>query len=1271
VAIRKPKASPTNIAAMDPRTIADQISKAYGQNSDLRQAAEAKVGLDWRVGDVILDLYQVNGILGEGGMGKVYRVHHLGWDIDLAVKSPKPEQLKQAGGSENFIRECETWVDLGLHPNIVSCYYVRTLGGIPRVFAEFVDGGSLKDWIDQRRLYQGGGSAVLERMLDVAIQSAHGLDFAHTQGLVHQDMKSANVMVTMDGIAKITDFGLAKARGASGASPMIGGQSILVSSGGFTPAYCSPEQALHAPLTRKTDIWSWGLSVLEMFAGEVTWMAGQAADETLSGYQETGPEDDNIPVMPGGMVELLHQCFRKEPDERPRDMGEIIARLQEIYSQNIGHPYTRQAPLTTVLEADSVSNKALSLYDLGRMPEAEALWQSNLERNSGHLESTYNLGLVRWRASKIDDAALLRDLGSMAFATGDWRGAWSISQVHLERGDVEQARKIIDAQAIGSPESPEIAILIRHLRGLSNDGRSLLRTYTGHQEEDNGEIVAVCLSEDGRQALSAYKRIRAEKYASIIYFWDTETGNCLRTLPIKQFINAICLSPDGRYTLSGGGDGIQLWDLATGVCERDWYPHGYIAPSISMTPDNRFAVFVRRHDSNICLWDISAQECIREFAGHTGRVDALCLSPDGRYILSGSHLENREIGKKGSDRTMRLWDVATGKCLRSWEAWKGHNNGVTSLAISGDGQYAVSGARDCTVKLWELSTGRCLQTFGEHHNVVNSVAMSQDGKTAISGSSDGVMKLWETSTGRCLRTFFHNSKSVNLVSISRNGEIALSGCEDRSVRVWSLNSGYRYVAPLMVAKIVATDNAAKVKKLIETARQAQATMDVSGEIHALRQARSIPGYEHNPEVMHEWSNLYSRARRTTFRGGWLVRTYGVNPELGPVAIDMNNFVDPCLTAIRMSEDGEIALVLDNNNDLSILNMASGEYEWILVHFGYSFSKAIQLNWDGRLALAVMRSSSGDAISIWETASGYRLAHFHCNKVDVASASFTPNHKLIISATLDIGEGEEGFTNLAIGHNIVRLWDIDSGKCRRMLKGHETDVKCIKMGNDGCHVLSGDGYGELKYWDASTGKCLWSIAAHIKHINSLDISCDGRFGLSGGDDQTVKEWDLLSGNCLRTFSGHTNVVNSVCLDAGGRYGFSGSKDSTIKVWDLETGLCVRTLTGHKHPVETIHISGDGRLLFSLGDGKIFKWILDWDLDDSEPVDWDERARPHLNNFLALHSGRNIFGGWKRPSWRKSDFEKFLLTLRYAGYGRLKVEGVGAELKRSARHWAGQK
>lgn len=110
---------------------------------ETRPASEHRAGTEWHTGDVILDLYEVKDILGEGGMGKVFRVRHKEWNLDLAVKSPLPHLMASENAVKNFVSEAETWVNLGLHPNTVSCYYIRTIDDIPRVSAECVENGSL------------------------------------------------------------------------------------------------------------------------------------------------------------------------------------------------------------------------------------------------------------------------------------------------------------------------------------------------------------------------------------------------------------------------------------------------------------------------------------------------------------------------------------------------------------------------------------------------------------------------------------------------------------------------------------------------------------------------------------------------------------------------------------------------------------------------------------------------------------------------------------------------------------------------------------------------------------------------------------------------------------------------------------------------------------------------------------------------------------------------------------------------------------------------
>lgn len=301
---------------------------------------------EWHSGQTVLDDFVVERVLGEGGMGKVYLLKSRTTGMCFAVK-----RSKGLSGVErrNFLAELQTWIDLPEHANLVPCRFFRTVGDEVLIFAEYVEGGSLKDWIDSRKLYEGGAEKTLERILDTAIQFAWGLNCVHELGLVHQDVKPANVMMEKDvhvavqGLkVRVTDYGLARARAAAGERYVPGlGQSILLSSGGHTPAYCSPEQADGRKLDRRTDVWSWGVGVLEMFQGRVTWQSGRVAAQALESFLENNGEEEGIPAMPKSVAGLLEGCFRENPAERWQSLEAVAQKLRGAYQDVVGTEYVR------------------------------------------------------------------------------------------------------------------------------------------------------------------------------------------------------------------------------------------------------------------------------------------------------------------------------------------------------------------------------------------------------------------------------------------------------------------------------------------------------------------------------------------------------------------------------------------------------------------------------------------------------------------------------------------------------------------------------------------------------------------------------------------------------------------------------------------------------------------------------------------------------------------------------------------------------------------
>ncbi len=1044
--------------------------------------AEAQIAAEWQVGETLLDLYEVTGLLGEGGMGKVYKVHHKGWNTDLAVKSPRSEIFSTAGGKENFIREAETWVNLGLHPHTVSCYYVRTLGDIPRVFAEYVEGGSLQYWIRTRGLYEGGPEKALERILDIAIQFAWGLDYAHERGLVHQDVKPANVMMTADGTAKVTDFGLAKARGLAGEAGVAaagGGQSILVSTGGMTPAYCSPEQAVRKALTRATDVWSWGLSVLEMFTGEVTWMAGQAAAEALESYLEMGTDDAAIPQMPEAVAALLKRCFAHDPEARPHTMRDIGESLREIYEPLTGKPYARAEPKTAELTADSLNNRALSFLDLGKQTKAESAWQSALAADPQHPQTTYNRGVALWRRGELTDIALLPQLEAVRVSHGNsWETKHLLALAHLERGDVDSALSLLEEAAREAPTETELQKAIKLARSGEIAPARCLRTFEGHTHDVN----SVCFSPDGCWALSGSKDMT-------LRLWEVATGRCVRTFEgHTERVYSVCLSAHGRWALSGGGDkSLRLWEVATGRCLRTLEGHTRWVNSVCLSADGRWALSGSA-DKTLRLWEVATGRWLRTFEGHTDDVNSVCFSPDGRWALSGSW-----------DKTLRLWEVATGRCLRTFE---GHTNDVYSVCLTADGRSALSGGDDKTLRLWEAATGRCLRTLEGHTGPVRSVCLSADGRWALSGSRDETLRLWELATGRCLRTLEGHPGPVLSVCLSLDGRWALSGSEPKTVLLWELPIESGRTWPLQLARLWSYAALSEVETrahyLLKQAEVALQEARVATALGHLREARALPGRERAPESLEALTRVSLSCQRVALRGGWPAKTFEGHTE---------RVVSVCLSA-----DARWALSGNIDYTVRLWEVATGR---CLRTFEGHTERVVSvcMSADARWALS---GSWDQTLRLWEVATGRCLRIFEGHRDSVTSVSLSADGRWALSGsqdrTLRLWEVATGrclgtLEELKAPEGAWYSPEVPRGRCLRTLEGHTEGVLSVCLSADSRWAVSGSKDKTVRLWEAATGGCLRTLEGHTELVSCVCLSVDGRWALSGSSDKTLRLWEL--------------------------------------------------------------------------------------------------------------------------------------------------------------------
>ena len=195
---------------------------------------------------------------------------------------------------------------------------------------------------------------------------------------------------------------------------------------------------------------------------------------------------------------------------------------------------------------------------------------------------------------------------------------------------------------------------------------------------------------------------------------------------------------------------------------------------MAFSPDGGLALS-GSFDKTLKLWDVTSGRELKSFAGHEGPVTTVAFSPDGKLALSG-----------GGDRNVIFWDLASGRELN---ITSGHWESVTSVAFSPDGKLALSGSLDRTLTLWDVASGRELKSFTGHAAAVQSVAFSPDGRLALSGSDDQTLKLWDAGSGRELRSFTGHAGAIYSVAFSPDGKLALSGSLDRTLKLWNVASG--------------------------------------------------------------------------------------------------------------------------------------------------------------------------------------------------------------------------------------------------------------------------------------------------------------------------------------------------------------------------------------------------------------------------------------------------------------------------------------------------
>ncbi len=951
----------TRTMLSDSSALREQTKKATGAKSN-KESGQTSSG--YSIGDSILNLYEVKSNPYIGGMGSVVRVHHSTWNVDLAMKQPRAELWDKAK-KEMFTKECESWISLGLHPNIVTCYYVRNIDGIPSVFSEWMDSGSLKDLIQSKQLYQGTENAKLFRIIDIMIQSACGLAYAHSQKLIHQDVKPANILCGKDGSVKIADFGLANVKKLSYSyNSKVANATTLAENGGYTLLYCSPEQMKGHPVSMRTDIWSWAVTALEMMVGGCKWTNGP-----LAGYAYTSYLDHAVVKIIPEIKLLLSRCFKENENERPHDFKEIINELKKIYHKASGSAYVRDSIFESKQSVEFLNNKALSYLDLGKTNDADRTWQEALSMDPLNPDVNYNYTLYRWRCGKITDKEAISTLEQLYKKNNLPETAKGLSMLLCESGQYSLARALLDKNNIPysgiAPLREKRADVLTVRKEIEiKDGNVF--PFDGMAFDYSSNSVVVCA--------------HAENYDCLFYrMKENETE-----LHLEHVFHQT--NDENRI--------------------------------VSFVIINRGKNFlIRRQDGALDLYNAKTYQFIERFFTPDQKEQILYISSnkEGSYVIE---ICVKEVNQK-TGSFHRVWDIAQKKILGIIK--------TAPLAIFGffsdENSIMLIDSENIEYKI--LNTGRIIKLSSKERSVSgNLIGAHQAIKEYLFSASQSYIYVFNNLTKQCMNRKKIDAAFPWVVGISSdNNNIFIQWLNTLIIATFygkAFHADWKLLRIISISDI--QEQKKKYERLYDLAQKYYKFGDYRQALEKIDEASSIPGYNNDPQLMALNREVGKYCRRIGFRNIEfnIVQFQSQYKTLQKWADNSGYELDRSRRYLKLEEDKMLDLI--TGKTITVDDKYQRDYlptpgDSLYTYLSYNGKKALtDVNLDysyseiNEQETRMITVQSSGTISVWDLDTGAKIRSMQTGQLNIVNARLSIDGRYLAMMEKDG----------------ISIWDVEKG-----------------------------------------------------------------------------------------------------------------------------------------------------------------------------------------------------------------------------------------------------
>jgi Tol biopolymer transport system component len=597
----------------------EQIANALeGAAQSLFSSVSIKPGT--KVGD-----YQVQKLIGSGGMGEVYQARDERLARDVAIKVLPPFLTNDPDRLRRFEQEAQATAALN-HPNILAAYQMGVYEGAPYLVSELLEGSTLRELMKR-------GPLPSRTAIEYAVQIARGLAAAHRKGITHRDLKPENLFVTKDGHVKILDFGLAKLTNASKA----GEAATEVGRVMGTAGYMSPEQVRGEAADYRTDFFAFGAIFYEMLSGQRAFKKPTTA-ETMSAILNEDPPGISqlVPTAPPALQRVVHRCLEKSREQRFQSASDLAFALEALSDSGAigatavktGQVHWRSLAGVTLVTAIVVAGLTTWWRSSPAIPRVQAVRQLT---DDGEPKATSRPAALGSLASD----------GSRVYFNEKRSGNWGIAQISV----------------VGGQSAPlNTAVFEPIIAGIDPDSSKLLTL--------NGWLLPVPAGSPRRLGDLANVQINSADYfpdgqrivyatGPAIYIADKDGAHAKRLVEVPGVARNLTVSPDGsriRFTFLGNdreslseihSDGTGRRDLLPGWKGADFAFNG------KWTKDGRYFVFLGESTlrGTYDIWALPEEE--GAFSGTPATATQLTNGPLSFYQLLPS-TDNKMIFAVGA-----------------------------------------------------------------------------------------------------------------------------------------------------------------------------------------------------------------------------------------------------------------------------------------------------------------------------------------------------------------------------------------------------------------------------------------------------------------------------------------------------------------------------------------------------------------------------------------------------------------------------------------------